>query len=136
MATLFTRIIKGEIPCYKIAEDERYFAFLDINPLAKGHTLVVPKEETDYLFDVSDNSLSGMAVFAKKIALAIGKSVPCKRVGVAVLGLEVPHAHIHLIPVNSLNDINFARPKLKLTPEEFEAVAEKIRAALSFQVPG
>jgi len=136
MATLFTRIIEGEIPCYKIAEDEKYFAFLDINPLAKGHTLVVPKEETDYLFDMSDNSLAGMAVFAKKIALAIGKSVPCKRVGVAVLGLEVPHAHIHLIPVNSLNDINFARPKLKLTPEEFEAVAEKIRAALSFQVPG
>ena len=136
MATLFTRIIKGEIPCYKIAEDERYFAFLDIYPLAKGHTLVVPKEETDYLFDVSDNSLSGMAVFAKKIALAIGKSVPCKRVGVAVLGLEVPHAHIHLIPINDLSDINFARPKLKLTPEEFEAVAEKIRAALSFQVPG
>jgi len=136
MATLFTRIIKGEIPCYKIAEDEKYFAFLDINPLAKGHTLVIPKEETDYLFDVSDDSLAGMAVFAKKIALAIGKSVPCKRVGVAVLGLEVPHAHIHLIPVNSITDINFARPKLKLTPEEFEAVAEKIRATLSFQVPG
>jgi len=136
MATLFTRIIEGEIPCYKIAEDEKYFAFLDINPLAKGHTLIVPKEETDYLFDMSDHSLAGMAVFAKKIALAIGKSVPCKRVGVAVLGLEVPHAHIHLIPVNSLNDINFSRPKLKLTPEEFEAVAEKIRAALSFQVPG
>jgi len=136
MATLFTRIIKGEIPCYKIAEDEKYFAFLDIHPLAKGHTLVVPREETDYLFDVSDDSLAGMAVFAKKIALAIGKSVPCKRVGVAVLGLEIPHAHIHLIPVNNLDDINFARPKLKLTPEEFEAVAEKIRAALSFQVPG
>ena len=136
MATLFTRIIKGEIPCYKIAEDEKYFAFLDINPLAKGHTLVVPKEETDYLFDVPDDNLAGMAVFAKKIALAIGKSVPCKRVGVAVLGLEVPHAHIHLIPVNTLNDINFARPKLKLMPEEFEAIAEKIKAALSFQVPG
>ena len=136
MATLFTRIIKGEIPCYKIAEDEKYFAFLDIHPLAKGHTLVVPREETDYLFDVSDDSLAGMAVFAKKIALAIGKSVPCKRVGIAVLGLEIPHAHIHLIPVNNLDDINFARPKLKLTPEEFEAVAEKIRAALSFQVPG
>jgi histidine triad (HIT) family protein len=130
MATLFTRIINGEIPCYKIAEDEKYFAFLDINPLAKGHTLVVPKEETDYIFDVSDNSLAGMVVFAKKIALAIGKSVPCKRVGVAVLGLEVPHAHIHLIPVNNLSDINFARPKLKLTPDEFKAVAEKIRAAL------
>jgi histidine triad (HIT) family protein len=130
MATIFTRIINGEIPCYKIAEDEKYFAFLDINPLAKGHTLVVPKEETDYIFDMSDNSLAGMVVFAKKIALAIGKSVPCKRVGVAVLGLEVPHAHIHLIPVNNLSDINFARPKLKLTPDEFKAVAEKIRAAL------
>jgi histidine triad (HIT) family protein len=130
MATIFTRIIKGEIPCYKIAEDEKYFAFLDINPLAKGHTLVVPKEETDYLFDLSDDILAGMAVFAKKIAGAIEKSVPCKRVGVAVLGLEVPHAHIHLIPINELSDINFMRPKLKLKPEEFEAVAEKIRNAL------
>ena len=130
MATLFTRIINGEIPCYKIAEDENYIAFLDINPLAVGHTLVVPKEETDYIFDLSDNSLAGMVVFAKKIALAIGKSVPCKRVGVAVLGLEVPHAHIHLIPVNNLSDINFARPKLKLTPEEFKAIEEKIRASL------
>jgi histidine triad (HIT) family protein len=130
MATLFTRIINGEIPCYKIAEDENYIAFLDINPLAVGHTLVVPKEETDYIFDLSDNSLAGMVVFAKKIALAIGKSVPCKRVGVAVLGLEVPHAHIHLIPVNNLSDINFARPKLKLTPEEFKTIEEKIRASL------
>ena len=130
MATIFTRIIKGEIPCYKIAEDEKYFAFLDINPLAKGHTLVVPKEETDYLFDLSDDILAGMAVFAKKIAGAIEKSVPCKRVGVAVLGLEVPHAHIHLIPINELSDINFMRPKLKLKQEEFEAVAEKIRNAL------
>jgi histidine triad (HIT) family protein len=130
MATIFTRIIQGEIPCYKIAEDEKYLAFLDINPLAKGHTLVVPKEETDYLFDLSDDSLAGISVFAKKIARAIGKSVPCKRVGVAVLGLEVPHAHVHLIPINNLNDINFARPKLKLTKEEFEAVAEKIRKAL------
>ena len=130
MATIFTRIIKGEIPCYKIAEDEKYFAFLDINPLAKGHTLVVPREETDYLFDLSDDCLAGMAVFARKVALAIGKSVPCKRVGVAVLGLEVPHAHVHLIPVNDLHDINFARPKLKLTKEEFEAIAEKIRKAL------
>jgi histidine triad (HIT) family protein len=130
MATIFTRIIKGEIPCYKIAEDDKYFAFLDINPLAKGHTLVVPREETDYLFDLSDDSLAGMTVFAKKVAQAIGKSVPCKRVGVAVLGLEVPHAHVHLIPINDLGDINFARPKLKLKPEEFEAIAEKIRKAL------
>ncbi|MBN1415087.1 MAG: HIT family protein [Bacteroidales bacterium] len=130
MTTIFTRIIKGEIPCYKIAESDDYFAFLDINPLAKGHTLVVPKEETDYLFDLSDETMAGIAVFAKKVARAIGKSVPCKRVGVAVLGLEVPHAHIHLIPINDLGDINFARPKLKLTSEEFEEIAEKIRSSL------
>jgi histidine triad (HIT) family protein len=130
MASIFTRIIKGEIPCYKIAEDEKYFAFLDINPLVKGHTLVIPKEETDYLFDLSDDSLAGMTVFAKKIARAIRKSVPCKRVGVAVLGLEVPHAHIHLIPIHDLGDINFVRPKLKLTPEEFSEIAGKIRSNL------
>jgi histidine triad (HIT) family protein len=130
MPTIFTRIINGEIPCYKIAEDERYFAFLDINPLSKGHTLVVPKEETDYLFDLSDESMGGIAVFARKIALAIGKSVPCKKVGVAVLGLEVPHAHIHLIPINELGDINFAKPKLKLSQQEFSEIAEKIRSHL------
>ena len=130
MATLFSRIIKGEIPCYQIAENEQYFAFLDINPLAKGHTLVVPKEETDYVFDLSDELLGGMMVFAGRIARAIDKSVPCERVGVAVLGLEVPHAHIHLIPINDLGDINFARPKLKLTPKEFEEIAETIRANL------
>jgi len=130
MATVFSRIIRGEIPCYKIAEDKNYFAFLDINPLAKGHTLVVPKEETDYLFDLSDESIGGIAVFAKKVARAIGKTMPCKRVGIAVLGLEVPHAHIHLIPINDLGDINFARPKLKLTPMEFSEIAEKISKAL------
>jgi len=130
MASIFTRIIKGEIPCYRIAEDEHYFAFLDINPLAKGHTLVVPKEETDYLFDLSDESMAGISVFAKKVALAIGKTMPCKRVGIAVLGLEVPHAHIHLIPINDLGDINFARPKLKLTPQEFTEIAGKISKAL------
>ncbi len=130
MATIFTRIIKGEIPCYKIAEDEHFIAFLDINPLVKGHTLVVPKEETDYLFDLSDESMAGISVFAKKVALAIGKTMPCKRVGIAVLGLEVPHAHIHLIPINDLGDINFARPKLKLTPQEFAGIAEKISKAL------
>jgi histidine triad (HIT) family protein len=130
MGTIFTRIIKGEIPCYKIAENERYFAFLDINPLAKGHTLVVPKVETDYLFDLSDETLAGISVFAKKIALAIEKVIPCKRVGVAVLGLEVPHAHIHLIPINNLGDINFAKSKLKLTPGEFNEIAEKIKAVL------
>ncbi|MBN1158683.1 MAG: HIT family protein [Bacteroidales bacterium] len=128
MATIFTSIIKGEISSYKIAEDENYFAFLDIHPLAKGHTLVVPKQETDYLFDLDEDLLAGMMVFAKRIALAIDKSVKCKRVGVAVLGLEVPHAHIHLIPINDLSDINFARPKLKLKPEEFEAIAAKIRS--------
>jgi histidine triad (HIT) family protein len=130
MASVFTRIINGEIPCYKIAEDKHYFAFLDINPLAKGHTLVVPKEETDYLFDLSDESLAGISVFAKKVARAIGKTMPCKRVGIAVLGLEVPHAHIHLIPINDLGDINFARPKLKLTQEEFVAIAKRISNAL------
>jgi histidine triad (HIT) family protein len=130
MASIFTRIINGEIPCHKVAEDQHYFAFLDINPLAKGHTLVVPKEEIDYLFDLSDERMAGISVFAKKVARAIGKTMPCKRVGVAVLGLEVPHAHIHLIPINDLGDINFARPKLKLTSEEFTAIAEKISKAL------
>ena len=130
MASIFTRIINGEIPCYKVAEDQHYFAFLDINPLAKGHTLVVPKEEIDYLFDLSDERMAGISVFAKKVARAIGKTMPCKRVGVAVLGLEVPHAHIHLIPINDLGDINFARPKLKLTSEEFTAIAGKISKAL------
>ena len=130
MPTLFSRIISGEIPCYKIAEDKVYFAFLDINPLTKGHTLVVPKKEEDYLFDIEDASLAGMMVFAKRIALALGKAVPCKRVGVAVLGLEIPHAHIHLIPIHNLGDINFGKPKLKLSPEEFQKIAEKIKAGL------
>lgn len=130
MPTIFSKIITGEIPCYKIAEDNNYFAFLDINPLAEGHTLVVPKKETDYIFDLDDDSLAGMTVFAKKIARAIGKSVPCKRVGVAVVGLEVPHAHIHLIPISNLGDVDFARPKLKFTPEEFRATAGKIIASL------
>lgn len=130
MPTIFSRIISGEIPCYKIAEDKYFFAFLDINPLAKGHTLVVPKKETDYLFDIEDDNLASMMVFAKQVARAIGKAVPCKKVGVAVLGLEVPHAHIHLIPINDLGDINFGRPKLKFTREEFAETAEKIKASL------
>jgi histidine triad (HIT) family protein len=130
MASIFSRIINGEIPCYKIAEDQRYFAFLDINPLAKGHTLVVPKEETDYIFDLSDDQLGGMMIFAKKVALAIEKAVPCKRIGIAVLGLEVAHAHIHLIPINNLGDINFAKPKLKLSKEEFNEIADQIRKFL------
>jgi histidine triad (HIT) family protein len=130
MASIFTRIIQGEIPCYKIAESEKFFAFLDINPLARGHTLVIPKKETDYYFDLEDDLLAEMQVFSKKIALAIDSVVECERVGVVVLGLEVPHAHIHLIPINSLYDIEFSRPKLKLSPEEFEEIAEKIRSAL------
>jgi len=131
MATIFSRIVCGEIPSYKIAEDERYYAFLDINPMVKGHTLVIPKEETDYLFDLDDELLSGMMVFSKKIAKAISAAIPCKRVGVAVLGLEVPHAHIHLVPMQSETDLDFRKKKLKLTPEEFEKIAADIRAALN-----
>ncbi|HUX94474.1 MAG TPA: HIT family protein [Bacteroidales bacterium] len=126
MATIFTRIINGEIPCYKVAEDERYFAFLDINPLKAGHTLVVPRKETDYLFDLDDNELTGMMVFSKKVAAAIKKAYPCNRIGVAVLGLEVPHAHIHLVPMDSMEDVNFRNPKLKFTPEEFREIAGNI----------
>ncbi len=130
MPTLFSRIISGEIPCYKITEDTDYFAFLDINPLTRGHTLVVPKKEVDYIFDIEDDLLAGMMVFSKRVALAVEKAVPCKRVGIAVLGLEVPHAHIHLVPINDLGDINFGNPKLKLTPEEFTEIAEKIKVGL------
>jgi histidine triad (HIT) family protein len=130
MASIFTRIVNGEIPCYRIAEDDNYLAFLDINPLAKGHTLVIPKKETDYIFDIDDARLAGMMVFAKKVAKAVEKAVPCKRIGIAVLGLEVPHAHIHLIPINNLGDINFANPKLKFSPEEFASVAKSIVANL------
>jgi len=126
MATIFTKIIKGEIPCYKIAEDDKYFAFLDINPLKAGHTLVVPKQETDYLFDLEDDQLAGMVIFSKKVAEAIKSAIPCNRIGVAVLGLEVPHAHIHLVPMNSMDDVNFRNPKLKLSPEEFRDIAAKI----------
>ena len=130
MASIFTRIIQGEIPCNKIAEDENYFAFLDINPLAKGHTLVVSKQETDYFFDLDDELVAGMQVFARKVARAIDDVIDCKRVGVVILGLEVPHAHIHLIPINSLYDIEFSRPKLKLSPSEFEDIALRIRSAI------
>ncbi|MEN8155697.1 MAG: HIT family protein [Bacteroidota bacterium] len=130
MSTIFSKIIAGEIPSYRIHEDERYYAFLDINPLAKGHTLVIPKVETDYLFDLEDDLLGDMMVFAKKVARAIDKTIDCKRVGVAVLGLEVPHAHIHLVPINSLHDIEFSRPKLQLSKEEFESIAQKISTAI------
>jgi histidine triad (HIT) family protein len=131
MATIFTRIINGEIPCYKVAEDDNYFAFLDINPLREGHTLVVPKKETDYIFDLDDKQLSGMILFSKKVASAIKSVVPCNRIGVAILGLEVPHAHIHLVPMDTMDDINFKRPKLKFTPEEFKATAEKISSKVN-----
>jgi histidine triad (HIT) family protein len=130
MATIFSKIVKGEIPSYKIAEDEHYYAFLDINPLAKGHTLVIPKQETDYLFDLKDDLLAGMMVFSKKVARAIEKAISCKRIGVAVLGLEVPHAHIHLVPINAESDISFSKPKLQLSKEEMEAIADKIRKNL------
>ena len=127
MASIFSKIVEGEIPSYKIAEDENYYAFLDINPLAKGHTLVIPKKEVDYLFDVEDELLGGMMIFAKKVARAIDEVIECKRVGIAVIGLEVPHAHIHLIPINHLSDIDFSRPKLKFSDDEFRETAAKIR---------
>jgi histidine triad (HIT) family protein len=126
MATIFTKIINGEIPCYKIAEDENYFAFLDINPLKEGHTLIVPKIETDYIFDLEDKQLAGIILFSKKIARAIKSAIPCKRIGVAILGLEVPHAHIHLVPMDNMEDVNFKNPKLKFSPEQFKETAAKI----------
>ena len=129
--TIFSKIIAGEIPCYKIAEDERFFAFLDISPLSKGHTLVVPKLEVDYIFNLEDDLLSGMILFAKKVALAIKKSVPCVRVGVAVIGLEVPHAHIHLIPFDKESDMNFKNPKLKINPDEMTEIAKGIRSHIN-----
>jgi len=124
--TIFTRIIKGEIPAYRIAEDDFFLAFLDINPLRKGHTLVIPKTETDQFFDLEENFLSGILVFAKPIAKAIEKSFSCNRCGLIVIGLEVPHAHMHLIPINSIHDMDFKNPKLKLSEKEFRDVQEKI----------
>ena len=127
MASIFTRIVNGEIPSYKIAESEKYYAFLDINPLMKGHTLVIPKEEVDYIFDVDDAILAGLMVFAKRVAKAIEATIPCNRVAVGIYGLEVPHAHIHLIPMNTMRDVSFRKPKVKLTKEEFETIARQIR---------
>ncbi len=131
MASIFTRIINGEIPCYKIAEDADYFAFLDIRPLTKGHTLVIPKKEVDYIYDLDDQSLAGLHLFAKKVAIAIQKSIPCLRIGIAVVGLEVPHAHIHLIPLHSMHDINFGNPKLDLPKEEMTEIANKISSNIN-----
>ena len=130
MSSIFSKIVDGEIPSYIIAEDEHYFAFLDINPLHEGHTLVIPKKEVDYIFDISTEEYKGLWAFAQKVAHAIGKAITCKRVGVAVLGLEVPHAHIHLIPINQVSDIDFSRPKLKFPDEEFARIADKIRKEL------
>ncbi len=130
MATIFSRIIQGEIPCYKIAEDERFFAFLDINPVMKGHTLVVPKREDDYIFNLNDDEIGAMMVFAKKVAKAIEKAVPCKRIAVAVIGLEVPHAHIHLIPITKEGDMDFKKEHVQLTQEEFVEVQKSIVAQL------
>ena len=130
MASIFTKIVAGEIPCYKVAEDDRFFAFLDIRPLAKGHTLVIPKKEIDYIFDIEDDLLADMMVFSKKVGLAIEKVVPCKRMGMTVLGLEVPHAHIHLVPINSVYDIDFKKPPVEMSQDEFVELAGKIAAAL------
>lgn len=126
MATIFSRIVKGEIPCYKIAEDDRFFAFMDINPVAKGHTLVIPKREVDYIFALDDKEIADMMVFAKKVAAAIEKAVPCKRIGVAVIGLEVPHAHIHLIPISQEGDMDFKKEHVHLSEAEFLDIQKRI----------
>lgn len=127
MATIFSRIVAGEIPCHKIAEDDEFFAFLDINPVAVGHTLVIPKKEIDYIFDIDDPMLGRMMAFAKRVARALETAIECKRVGLAVMGLEVPHAHIHLIPITQESDMNFFGKKKEMTQEELAAVAEKVR---------
>lgn len=129
MATIFSKIINGEIPCYKIAEDEKYFAFLDIRPLNPGHTLVVPKMETDYIFDLDDETLNGLILFSKKIAVAIKKAIPCERIGIAVIGLEVPHCHVHLSPINTVHDLDFRNAK-SISKEEMQEIAENIKSYL------
>ena len=134
MATLFSKILDGQVPSYPIAENEHYYAFLDINPLAKGHTLVIPKIEVDYLFDLEDDWLGNMSIFAKHVARGIDKVIACERVGVAVLGMEIPHAHIHLIPIRTEGDLDFKKPKLQLSDEDFQQIASDIRSAV--QLPG
>lgn len=128
--TIFTKIVKGEIPCYKVAEDENFFAFLDISPIAKGHVLVITKLQNDYIFDLPDELLGQMMVFAKKVAIGIKKAIPCNRVGVAVIGIDVPHNHIHLVPINGVGDLNFKAERVKLTDEEFCSIASSIAAAI------
>jgi histidine triad (HIT) family protein len=130
MASIFTRIVKGEIPAYKVAEDENFLAFLDVNPLVNGHTLVIPKKEIDYLFDLQEEEYLALMAFAKKVAAGVRRAIPCIRVGVAVIGLEVPHAHIHLIPLNTMSDINFSLPKLTLSKEVMTETAERIRKSI------
>jgi histidine triad (HIT) family protein len=130
MATIFNKIINNEISSFKIYEDINYFAFLDINPLAEGHTLVIPKKETDYIFDLEDEEYKGLFLFSKKIAIAIKKVIPCKKVGVAIIGLEVAHAHIHLVPINTIYDLDFKKRKLKLTESQFQEIAKKIQQAI------
>jgi histidine triad (HIT) family protein len=130
MPSIFSKIVAGEIPCYKIAEDDKHLAFLDIFPLVKGHVLVIPKQEVDKYFDLDDATISSLNLFAKKVAIAIEKAIPCLRVGVAIIGLEVPHAHIHLVPLNSMRDIDFSQPKQKFSPEEMAEVAARIRKEL------
>jgi histidine triad (HIT) family protein len=129
MPSIFSRIINGEIPAWKVAESEHFFAFLDVNPLARGHTLIVPKLETDYFFDLSDEEISGIMLFSKKVASALHSTLPCLRIGMSVIGLEVPHAHVHLVPLNSMGDINFSNSRLNLSAEEMEAIAASIRSA-------
>lgn len=128
--TIFTKIIKGEIPCYKIAENDKFFAFLDISPIAKGHTLVVTKLQNDYIFNLPDDLLGEMMVFAKKVAAGIQKAIPCNRIGVAVIGIDVPHNHIHLVPINGVGDLNFKAERVKLSDEEFASIAQKISTAI------
>ena len=130
MSTIFTKIVNGEISCHKIAEDENFLAFLDITPLANGHTLVIPKKEVNYIFDLEDDLLSGLIFFAKKIAPALAQACPCKRLGMSVIGLEVPHAHVHLIPLNSMSDINFTREKMKPSQEELKFTVDRIKSFL------
>ncbi|MEM1319057.1 MAG: HIT family protein [Bacteroidota bacterium] len=130
MASIFTKIVQGEIPCHKVAESEDFLAFLDIFPLVEGHTLVIPKKEVDYFYDLEDELLSELMLFSKQVAKAMKACIPCNRIGVSVVGLEVPHAHVHLIPINSVNDMSFANPKLQYTPEELAAIAARIRAQL------
>ena len=129
MATIFTRIIQGEIPCHKIAENDKFIAFLDITPVAKGHTLVVPKQEVDYFFDLENDLLAEINVFAKEVAVKLQRAIPCRRIGVAIIGLEVPHAHVHLVPLNTMADINFSAERLKFTPDELAAIAASVRDA-------